>query len=69
MSNPLYQELGGNRGDLMNEFQAFMQNMRGKNPHEEIAKMLRSGQISQDQLNRAQQMAQQMQGLFGMFKK
>ena len=69
MSNPLYQALGGNRGDMMGDFQNFMQQMQGKNPRAEIAKMLQSGQISQAQLNQAQQMAQQMQGMLGMFRK
>lgn len=69
MSNPLYQALGGNRVNMMNDFQAFMQQMQGKNPREEIAKMLQSGQISQAQLNQAQQMAQQMQGMLGMFRR
>lgn len=69
MSNPLYQALGGNRGDMMGDFQKFMQQMQGKNPRAEIAKMLQSGQISQAQLNQAQQMAQQMQGMLGMFRK
>lgn len=69
MSNPLFQALGGNRGNMMSDFQNFMQQMRGKNPHEEIAKMLQSGQITQAQMNQAQQMAQQMQGVLRMFKK
>ena len=69
MSNTLYQALGGNRGDMMGDFQNFMQQMQGKNPRAEIAKMLQSGQISQAQLNQAQQMAQQMQGMLGMFRK
>ena len=69
MNNPLYQALGGNRGNIMGDFQNFMQQMQGKNPHEEIAKLLQSGQISQAQLNQAQQMAHQMQGMIGMFKK
>lgn len=69
MSNPLYQALGGNRGNMMSDFQNFMQQMQGKNPREEIAKLLQSGQISQAQLNQAQQMAHQMQGMIGMFKK
>jgi hypothetical protein len=43
--------------------------MQGKNPHEEINKLLRSGKISQSQLNQAQKMAGQMQGLMGMFKR
>ena len=69
MSNLLFQALGGNRGDMMGDFQNFMQQMQGKNPRAEIAKMLQSGQISQEQLNQAQQMAQQMQGMLGMFRK
>lgn len=69
MSNPVFQAMGGNQPNIMNQFQQFMSQMRGKNPYEEINKLLRSGAISQQQLNQAQQMAQQMQGLFGMFKK
>lgn len=69
MNNPVFQAMGGNQPNIMNQFQQFMSQMRGKNPYEEINKLLRSGAISQQQLNQAQQMAQQMQGLFGMFKK
>lgn len=69
MSNPLFQALNGNRPNMMNQFQQFMNQMRGKNPNEEINKLLRSGAISQQQLNQAQQMAQQMQGMFSMMKK
>ena len=69
MSNPLFQAFGGNQRTMMTDFQNFMQQMQGKNPHEEISKLLRSGQISQADLNYAQQMAQQMQGMFGMFRK
>lgn len=60
MANPLYQALGGNRGNMMGDFQRFMQQMQGKNPHEEINKLLQSGRVSQQQLNQAQQMAQQI---------
>lgn len=69
MSNPLFQALGGGRGNMMGQFQKFMQQMQGKDPNQEIAKLLQSGKISQQQLNQAQQMAQQMQGMFGMLKK
>lgn len=68
MSNPLFQALGGNR-NMMSDFQRFMQQMQGKDPNQEIARLLQSGHITQQQLNQAQQMAQQMQGLLGMFKK
>lgn len=62
MSNPLFHAL--NQNSMANSFQQFMQQMQGKNPNEEIAKMLRSGRISQQQLNQAQQMAQQFAGMF-----
>jgi hypothetical protein len=69
MSNPLFNALGGSQPNMMGDFQKFMQQMQGRNPHEEIAKLLQSGRVSQQQLNQAQQMAQQMQGMMGMFKR
>ena len=57
--NPLFQALGGTQPNPMADFQKFMQQMQGRNPHEEIAKLLQSGRVSQQQLNQAQQMAQQ----------
>ncbi len=69
MSNPLFQALGGNQPNMMADFQRFMDQMKGVNPYEEINRMLQSGQITQAQLNQAQQMAQQMQGMFGMLKR
>lgn len=64
MSNPLFQALGGNQNNLMADFQKFMQQMQGRNPNEEINKLLRSGRISQADLNQAQQMAQQIMVMF-----
>ena len=70
MSNPLFQALGGRQQpNMMDDFQRFMQQKQGINPRQEINRMLQSGQISQQQLNQAQQMAQQMQGMMGMFKR
>ena len=69
MSNPLFQALGGQQPNMMGDFQIFMQQMQGVNPWQEINRLLQSGQISQQQLNQAQQMAQQMQGMMGMFKR
>lgn len=69
MSNPLFQALGNQQQpNIINQFQKFVQDMKGKNPNEEINRLLQSGQITQEQLNQAQQMARQMQGLFGNFK-
>ena len=69
MSNPLYKAMGGNQPNMMGDFQRFMQQMQGRDPNQEIANLLQSGRISQQQLNQAQQMAQQMQGMMGMFKR
>lgn len=69
MSNPLFKAMGGNQTNMMGDFQRFMQQMQGRDPNQEIANLLQSGRISQQQLNQAQQMAQQMQGMMGMFKR
>ena len=71
MSNPLFKTLGGNNTptgngavDFIQQFNTFRQQMQGKNPNEEINKLLQSGKISQQQLNQAQQMAYQMRNIF-----
>lgn len=67
MSNPIFNALGGNimpGNNMLAHFQQFRQQMQGKNPHEEINKLLQSGAISQQELNQAQQMAQQFQSMF-----
>lgn len=70
MANPLFNALnGGGPSGMIEQFQRFRKEMEGKNPNEEINKLLQSGRISQQQLNKAQQMTQQMQGMFkGFFK-
>lgn len=70
MSSPIFNAMGGNcGGNMMQQFQRFMQEMKGKNPQEEINKLLQSGKVSQQQLNAVQQKAQQMQGMFkGFFR-
>ena len=67
MSNPIFNALGGNMmpgNNMLAQFQQFRQRMQGINPHEEINKMLQSGAISQQELNQAQQMAQQFLAMF-----
>ena len=66
MSNPIFNALGGNTqgNNILAQFQQFKKQMHGKNPQEEINRLLQSGAINQQQLNQAQQMAQQMQSLF-----
>ena len=51
--------------DIMSQLQKFRQEMQGKNPNEEINRLLQSGRISQQQLDQAQQMARQLIGMFG----
>ena len=72
--NPFFQAMGGNRQpNMMQQFQQFMNQMKGKDPNAMIQEMVSSGRISQDQLNQVQKQAQQMQGMFegmrGMFGK
>ena len=67
MSNPLFNALVGNMmpgNNMLAQFQQFRKQMQGKNPHEEINRLLQSGAISQQELNQAQQMAQQFQAMF-----
>lgn len=64
MSNPLFQALGGKQQPgMLQQFQQFMQQMKGQDPQKVINDMVSSGRISQDQLNQAQQQAQRMQGM------
>lgn len=77
MSNPFQAAMGGAKGpqggpmNMMQAFQQFMGQMRGKDPNEMLNQLVSSGKINQSQLNQAQQMAQKMAGQFdglkGMF--
>ena len=72
--NPFFQAMGGNRQpNMMQQFQQFMNQMKGTDPNAMIQEMVSSGRISQDQLNQVQKQAQQMSGVFegmrGMFGK
>ncbi len=70
MSNPIFNAMGmqgpmGNMAQLAQQFQQFKQNFKG-NPQAEVMRMLQSGQITQQQLNQAQQMAQQFSRFLSM---
>lgn len=72
--NPFFGVMGGGgHPNMMQQFQQFMQQMKGKDPNAIINEMVSSGKISQEQLNHVQQQAQQMSGMFdgmrGMFGK
>ena len=65
MSNPLFNQLNQNNpASMIQQFNEFMQQMQGINPKDEVMKMLHNGKINQQQLNQAQQMAQQFQSMF-----
>lgn len=68
MANPLYQQLGGMAQNpmtqMMSEFQKFKQNFCG-DPQQEVQRLLNSGQMSQQQYNQLQQMANQMARMMG----
>ena len=69
--NPLFQAMG--QPNMIQQFQQFMNQMRGKDPNAMIQELVSSGRVSQQQLDAAQKQAQQMQGMFdgmrGMFGK
>ena len=73
MSNPLFNALGGGmpQGNgpmqMIQQFMQFKQNFKG-DPKAEVEKILQSGQISQQQLNQVQQMAEQFQNLLNNMK-
>ena len=71
--NPFFGVMGGGRPNMMQQFQQFMNQMKGTDPNAMIQEMVSSGRISQAQLNQVQKQAQQMSGMFegmrGMFGK
>lgn len=69
--NPFFQAMG--QPNMMQQFQAFMNQMKGKDPNSMIQELVSSGQVSQQQLDQAQRQAQQLAAMFeplrGMFGK
>ena len=64
--NPLYQQMQPQQNtNLLQKFQQFRQGFQG-DPRQQIQQMMNSGKISQEQYNRAVQMAQQFQKMFGI---
>lgn len=70
MTNPLMGVIGGGRlpgglGDfaqMMQQFNQFKRTFQG-DPKAEVEKLLQSGQMTQEQLNQLQMMAQQFRAL------
>lgn len=68
--NPLYNLLSGNRNqqnpmNMMSEFHKFARNFKG-DPKKEVENLLKSGQMSQEQLNKLQTFAGQFKSMIGM---
>lgn len=61
--NPFYQAMNP-RPNMMQQFQNFMQSMQGKDPKAMLNDLVSSGRVSQEQLNAAQQQAQQLANMF-----
>ena len=53
---------------MISQFPQFMQQMRGQDPQQLLNQLVQSGRVNQQQLNQAQQMAQQMQVQFEQFR-
>ena len=66
MSNPLFNQLGGNvpNNPMLQQFLDFKKNFTG-NPQQIVQNMINSGRISQAQIN---QYAQQANELYRQFK-
>lgn len=69
--NPLFNLLGGgqsmlppNMQNMLSQFQQFRQTFQG-DPKQQIQQMLNSGKITQEQYNRAVQMANELQKMLG----
>lgn len=56
--NPIYDQFGKNN-ELMQRFEQFKQTVQG-DPKQIVQQMLNRGQITQEQFNRASQIANQM---------
>lgn len=67
MDNPLYNELNGfnQRSDFLTRFNQFKNSFNG-NPQKQVQQLLNSGKVSQAQYNKAVQIAQQFQRMFGI---
>lgn len=54
---------------LQNQFNQFMQQMKGQNPNVLINQLLSSGKVSQQQINMAHQKAKELETQFEQMKK
>lgn len=59
MSNPIFNQMQPKQENIFQKFSQFKQMMSGKDPNQVINQMLANGQITQQQLEQAKQMANQ----------
>lgn len=68
MANPFYNAMGNNNQNgmqgIVQRFNEFRRGFKG-NAQQQVQDMLNSGRISQQQLNQAAQMANQLQRMLG----
>lgn len=69
MANPLYNALGGQQTNPMQQLVADARKLRQtmQNPRAEVERLVQTGQMSQQQFNQFSQIAQQIVGS-GVFK-
>lgn len=60
VSNPLYGMMNGQQNNVLQRFQQFQKMFKG-DPRQQVQELLNSGRVSQDQYNKAVQMANQLQ--------
>ena len=66
MNNSLFRMFGATQNpmaEFMNEFNQFKNSFKG-DPKAEVEKMMKNGQLSQEEFNRYAQMANQIVGMF-----
>jgi len=73
MANPLFNAMGGRgNSNVIQQFLRFREQMGNQDPQKILSDLVSSGKVNQQQLNMAQQQAQQMSGMFeqikGMFR-
>lgn len=63
--NPLFQQMNNvPQNNIIQRFQQFKRQFSG-NPQQQVQQLLNSGKVSQEQYNKAVQMAQQLQQMLG----
>lgn len=67
MSNPLFNQMQPQNQftQMMQRFQQFRQQFQG-DPRQQVQNLLNSGKVTQNDYNRAVQMAQQLQRMMGI---